>query len=610
ALRFLADASRTLSASLDYHATLQSLVRLAVPRLADGCTVDLREEDGSVSRLSAHGNPALDEIGAEMRRRYPLRMDVPGGPAYVIRTGKPSIVRDFSDANIRRMLHDDEEHVRLFKSLGYREVMTVPLEARGRVLGALSLVLIEKGRSFDDADLSLASELASRAALAMDNARLYREAQLALARKEEEARHNELLRRVGNSLVSELDPQRLVDLITGEAATACGGTFAAFFSTPLGDAALPLHASGAPREVFAGFPRDLLEPSARGTPLRVDDVGSAVRPAGIFGTPPMKSLLVVPVPSREGTVAGVIAVGHPSAGVFTPSHERLVTALAAQASIALENSRLFRRLTEAEAKSRSAEERLLLTLSAGRMGYFDLSATTGEGFISPEAHALLGYAQGEIRKTEDFLARVHPEDRADMANRMAELMRSDRHSAVTEYRLQLPDGTVRHIEAHVHILRDEEGRPLRQLGVMVDVTGRVEAAEQARRLASEQAARAEAESARKRVAAILDSIGEPLFALDRDQRLRFANRRAEESTGIKREELIGRPALELFPGPQNAVVLEKCEQALRENTMVELEHQFASGQWLELRACPFDEGVSIYLRDITARKRELEAEAR
>lgn len=171
-LRFLADAGRVLGSSLDYRRTLESLASLAVPRLADWCAIDIVEDGTLRSVAIAHADPARARWARELRERYPPDPRADTGPAAVVRTGTPQLVAAVTDAKVAAVARD-EEHRELLRRAGLRSYLCVPLEARGRVLGALSLIQAESGRRLGDADLVLAGQLAGRAAAAIDNARLF-----------------------------------------------------------------------------------------------------------------------------------------------------------------------------------------------------------------------------------------------------------------------------------------------------------------------------------------------------------------------------------------------------------------------------------------------------
>lgn len=175
-LTFLAESSEILSSSLDYESTLASVSRLAVPRLADWCAVDMAAEgEGPIRRVAAaHQDPQKVAWAHELQSRYPHDPDQPGGVPNVLRTGRsefyPEITEEMLEAAAR-----DEAHLEILRDVGFTSVIIVPMSARGRTLGAIILVSAESGRGYEEADLRLVEELARRAALAVDNARLYEE---------------------------------------------------------------------------------------------------------------------------------------------------------------------------------------------------------------------------------------------------------------------------------------------------------------------------------------------------------------------------------------------------------------------------------------------------
>ena len=178
--RFLADASTLLAASLDVDTTLQSIAGLAVPRIADWCSISLREEDGSIRTVAvAHKDPAKIAWARRLQERYPTDPDAPQGAPAVIRTGVPELVPDIPDELLVEALRDMPELLEPLRELGLRSSLIVPLVARDRVIGALSLITSqESGRLLGEEDLALAGEVARRAAVAVENARLFAHTEL------------------------------------------------------------------------------------------------------------------------------------------------------------------------------------------------------------------------------------------------------------------------------------------------------------------------------------------------------------------------------------------------------------------------------------------------
>lgn len=169
--RFIADATDLLTESLDPEESLRRLARLVVPRLADWCAVYARDGAAIRTVALAHSDPAKVEFGLELNRRYPVDPASETGVARVMRTGRSQLLRQIS----REMVDDDELGRIVFDELGLRSALTVPLRARGRLFGALSLVWAESDRLFDERDLRFAEDFATHAALAVANARLYAE---------------------------------------------------------------------------------------------------------------------------------------------------------------------------------------------------------------------------------------------------------------------------------------------------------------------------------------------------------------------------------------------------------------------------------------------------
>lgn len=173
---FLADATRELTRSLDWEATIRRVARLAVPDMADWCSVDIVEPDGSLSLVAlAHVDPAQVEWAYELRRRRPATTTDPAGVANVVRTGVSELIQEITPEVIEAANITDPELLEIIRRLRLSSVMYIPLIARGRTLGVLTMVWAESGKHYSEEDVRLAEDLASRAAFAIDNARLYRE---------------------------------------------------------------------------------------------------------------------------------------------------------------------------------------------------------------------------------------------------------------------------------------------------------------------------------------------------------------------------------------------------------------------------------------------------
>ena len=174
--QFLTEASNVLISSLDYEVTLQHVTQLAVPRIADWCAVYLTQEDGSIEQVAfTHVDPESAKIREELMRRYPMPQSRDYGYPKVIRTGEPELLENVSDA-ILQAAASSAEHLELLRKSSYQSSICVPLKTLDRTFGALTFNSIRGGRTFNGDDLTLAEELARVASLAIENARLYRQA--------------------------------------------------------------------------------------------------------------------------------------------------------------------------------------------------------------------------------------------------------------------------------------------------------------------------------------------------------------------------------------------------------------------------------------------------
>jgi len=181
---FLLRAGEVLGASLDLARTLDDVARLVVPHLADWCAIDLLSEGGALERAAvAHVDPAKVALAWDLGRRLPPRPDDPHGAYAVLRARRAERIEEIPDALLAAAI-PDPEILAVARSLGLRSSMCVPLVARDRALGALSLVSAESGRRYDEGDMAFAEEFARRIAVAVDNAQLYAQATAARAAAE------------------------------------------------------------------------------------------------------------------------------------------------------------------------------------------------------------------------------------------------------------------------------------------------------------------------------------------------------------------------------------------------------------------------------------------
>jgi PAS domain S-box-containing protein len=172
---FLARASEVLASSLDYEQTLRNVAQLAVPQIVDWCAVDLVDADGDRVQVAvAHADPARLKLAEELRSYEPEGLDPERGLGLVLRTGEPLLYGEISDEMLLQVAVD-ERHLELLRSVGFRSAVIVPMGIGGRTLGAMTLVSAESARVLDRSDVELAEQIAARAAVAIENSRIYSE---------------------------------------------------------------------------------------------------------------------------------------------------------------------------------------------------------------------------------------------------------------------------------------------------------------------------------------------------------------------------------------------------------------------------------------------------
>ena len=375
--RFLAEASTALASSLDYEHTLATMARLAVPHFADWCAVDMSDGSERLHRLAvAHVDPAKVAWGHELHQRYPPNPDDPQGLYEVLRTGRAEFYPDITDELLVQGARD-EEHLAIMRQIGFCSAMIVPLKARDQILGVITFVNSDSGRHHTTEDLALAEDLASRAALAVDNARLYQAEQQTRQAAERTSDYLSRLQAVSTALSQALTPSQVADAVLEQGLKSLGAHAGMIVALNERQPELEIIAT-------TGFPPEIVEQFRR---FSVNDgvpVADAVRSQSpvllesfaehLDQYPALSSLSSVTKSHAlaayplivEGRTVGAQGLSFPAPRQFSEDDRTFMLALAQQCAQALERARQYeteqRLRAEAETANRLKDE-FLATVS-------------------------------------------------------------------------------------------------------------------------------------------------------------------------------------------------------------------------------------------------------
>jgi len=372
----LVQAGHALSRSLDLDDTFEALAAIAVPAFADWYILHLLDEQGEILPAHiAHVDPHRVEQAWEGVRRWPTRVGETTGVAATIATGRSQLVAKVTPAIVAEIAHDPQ-HLRVLQEVGLHSVLIVPLTVRQRTIGATTFIAAESQRTYDAEDLELFETLAGRAALSIENARLYGAAEEARRRAEDAAGRLDVLVQASAAIAEALDPDTALQQLARFVASTLAGYCVAY----------RLDDDGAIRRVGLAHadPRQqaTVEQLLRVAPPRIDDpfgAGAVIRtgdpmlaadvPDELLETAAQneehlellrrlapRSSLVVPLQARGRTMGALaLATTDPSARRYDEDDLALVQELAGRAALLVDNARLYR---EARAATRARDEML------------------------------------------------------------------------------------------------------------------------------------------------------------------------------------------------------------------------------------------------------------
>jgi signal transduction histidine kinase/CheY-like chemotaxis protein len=364
-LALVLDAADAMAGATSSTTVLARLTQLCVPRLADGCAVELVDENGQLVLAAVmHVDPEKIETARRLRERFPVDMSAPRGAAAVLRTGVSELFSEIDDALLRSLARG-EEHLEILRELDMRSVMIVPLEARHEVIGTMSLFSTRPDVRYDATDLRLAEKLASRAALALENAKLMDELRAravteheAGATAQRAAARLSVLAEVSNALAeAKLDPRAVSAALARAVASRLGDgcVVLRIDETEVFEVTAVEHADPQRRATMVellGSTRQRVDEGlsgrvvATGKPVLVRDLSAATDGPRVvsgyaqhlesFG---VRSLVVVPIRIDTTTVGTVVALRE-SGPAYEEADVALLQDLADRAAAALSNAQL------------------------------------------------------------------------------------------------------------------------------------------------------------------------------------------------------------------------------------------------------------------------------
>ncbi|MEG4941051.1 PAS domain S-box protein [Microcoleus sp. F4-D5] len=361
---FLAQVSAVLSSSLEYEQTLQSVAKLAVPYFADWCSVDLLNDDRTIGRVAvAHSDPEKVKFGWELDRRFPRHLDDGYGTAKVMQTGQVEISIEITDEQLVAAVPNGE-YLEILRGVGLKSCIIAPLKARGRVLGSITLVFAESDRRYRLEDIALAEDLAQRAAIAIDNARLYNETQQAQLAAELAAKRTARLLALMTALSESLTSAQVAKVIIEQGMSALGGSCGLLAVLNQDTSELEIvqaigyeHVGEFLRSFSIHAPYPLAEAVRTGQPVWLETIENRIARypdlAQAYAKVGSEAWISVPL-LIEGQAVGGLSLSFSTVPQLCESDRAFVLALAQMSAQAIDRARLYESERQARAQAEAA----------------------------------------------------------------------------------------------------------------------------------------------------------------------------------------------------------------------------------------------------------------
>lgn len=361
---FLAEVSAVLSSSLEYEQTLQSVANLAVPYFADWCSVDLLNDDRTIGRVAvAHSDPEKVQFGWEVAQRFPRHLDDEYGIAKVMQTGQVEIAIEITDEQLVAAVQN-AEYLEILRGVGLKSSIIAPLQARGRVLGSITFVFTESDRHYCLEDIALAEDLAQRAAIAIDNARLYNETQQAKLAAELAANRTARLLAVMTALSESLTSAQVAQVIIEQGMSALGASCGLVAVLNQEASELEIiqaigyeHVGEFQRSFSIHAPYPLAEAVRTGQPVWLETIENRIARypdlAEAYAKVGSKAWISVPL-LIEGQAVGGLSLSFSTVSQLCESDRAFVLALAQQSAQSIDRARLYESERQARAQAEAA----------------------------------------------------------------------------------------------------------------------------------------------------------------------------------------------------------------------------------------------------------------
>ncbi len=521
---FLASATALLATSMDTASVLRQLARLAVPGVADSCLVHTIA-NGRVELV------AFEQAKPDRRADMAVRPAVDGDHAIdrVLRGG-PGELHAASADDVPRAVAVDDRPVEQLRALEYRSLIVVPIAGRAGVIGSLAFVMADSGRSYTERDLAFAEDLAKRAGLALDNARLFEQERAARRVAERAAARLSRVHAFTGALAAAVTPEDVTMALVNEGRSAIGADVGGVWLLDESGQTFVVSAMAGATSGEQGldrFPLDerlpLSDAVRTGQPVVIGSPEQRAQyPAVAQGTVRFASLVAMPL-QFHGQSLGGFSFSFRQARTLAAEEVGFLHGLAGQTSQALDRARLFaaERRARAEAQTRAeelriAEERLRLAVEGANLGLWNYDLDSDRLFWDAHIRQQFGVNADANVTVDDFYAMVHPDDRE--AVKAAFVRATDEHEMYdVEYRIGSREAPT-WIRSLARAAYRADGSAYRMDGMTLDITARKRIeGDHAVLLQREQAARSETESALKTrddfLAAASHELRNPLNAL-------------------------------------------------------------------------------------------------